>query len=71
MAKPELLAPAGDMERLAMALAYARGGGVLKRLRGTPLPPALSSAVRTFCRYGSGNSCSTAKQSRGSFLISV
>lgn len=26
---------------LAMALAYARSSGVLKRLRGTPLPPAL------------------------------
>ena len=31
---------------LAMALAYARGSGVLKRLRGTPLPPALHIAGR-------------------------
>lgn len=31
---------------LAMALAYARSGGVLKRLRGTPLPPALHIAGR-------------------------
>ena len=27
--------------------------------------------IQHICRYGSGNSCSTAKQSRGSFMISV
>lgn len=31
---------------LAMALAFARGSGVLKRLRGTPLPPALHISGR-------------------------
>ena len=31
---------------LAMALAYARSSGVLKRLRGTPLPPGLHIAGR-------------------------
>ncbi len=31
---------------LALALSYARGSGVLKRLRGTPLPPALHIAGR-------------------------
>lgn len=31
---------------LALAIAYARGSGVLKRLRGTPLPPALLIAGR-------------------------